>query len=104
MKIRSLYTSLINRFKTEQKIQPRPAGDGASPRPLQSDRRELTSLVTALQEAERLEEQGGSADAARLHRLEKKINRGTYRVDVKKLAEAMLRSSEGLPARQEEEP
>ncbi|MDI9456502.1 MAG: flagellar biosynthesis anti-sigma factor FlgM [Bacillota bacterium] len=94
MEVNSLSRLLLNWLRgPEQKIQPRPGEKGAPPRAAQSDRRELSNLVAALQEAERLEEKGGQADLARLKRLEEEINSGVYEVDPRKLAEAMLRSA-----------
>lgn len=99
MEIRSLYKLLLNRLRgPEQKIQPRPEEKGATPRAVQSDRRELSNLVAALQEAERLEGQSEPVDLTRLKKLEKEINSGAYEVDLRKLAEAMLSSPEDLSA------
>lgn len=91
VKINSLYTLLINRFRINEKIQSRPGEQARSSLSAQSDRSELSRLVAALQEAERLEDHQDPLQAARLNQLEDKINTGDYEVDVYKLAEAMLK-------------
>ncbi|HHX87563.1 MAG TPA: hypothetical protein GX693_05215 [Firmicutes bacterium] len=91
MKISSLYTLLINRFRINEKIQPRSGEQPCPPLAAQSDRSELSRLVAALQEAERLEDHQDPLQAARLNQLEEKINTGDYKVDIYKLAEAMLK-------------
>lgn len=94
VKINSLYTLLINRFRIYEKIQPRSGEQPCSLPAAQNDRSELSRLVAALQEAERLENYPEPVQTARLSQLEEKINSGTYKVDVHKLAEAMLKSPE----------
>lgn len=102
MEIRSLYKILLGRFReTGRKVQPRQEEKSAAPRIRAGDRRELSSLTAALQEAERLEDRSTPVDTARLKKLEKEIDSGTYRVDLGKLAEAMMRSPEELSARGE---
>jgi anti-sigma28 factor (negative regulator of flagellin synthesis) len=104
MEIHSLYKFFLNRFRgLEQKSQSRTEKNDAAPPMASGDRRELSGLVAALRESEQLEGQGESSDPARLQELERKIDRGVYEVNPRKLAGAMLRSPENLSTPQGED-
>ena len=93
MEIHSLYTFILNRVRgLEQKNLSRTEKNDAAQQMASGDRRELSGLVAALREAEQLEGQIESSDPARLQELERKIDRGVYEVNPRKLAGAMLRS------------
>ncbi|NMA91965.1 MAG: flagellar biosynthesis anti-sigma factor FlgM [Firmicutes bacterium] len=91
MKINSLYTLLINRFKINERLQPSSEGPSRPPREARGDRSELSRLVAALKEAERQEGESDPLQAARLDELQEKIDAGTYKIDLNKLAAAMLK-------------
>ncbi len=104
MEIRSLYKSFLNRLRSSDQIaQAKAEGKKGLPENTQIDRRELSSLVAVLQEAEHLEEKSEPADLARLKKLEKDISSGDYEINLRKLAEAMLHSPEDLSGQQGED-
>ncbi len=90
MRISSNYLQLINRILTEEPGKsPASSKKGASKA---EDRKELSKLVTSLQqEMERLESDSSPERAAKLKSLAEQIENGTYYVDSHKLAEAMLK-------------
>ena len=90
MRISSNYLQLINRILTEEPGKsPSSAKKGAAK---SEDRKELSKLVTVLQqEMERLEGKSSPERAAKLQSLAEQIENGTYYVDSQKLAEAMLK-------------
>ncbi len=95
MKINSLYTLLINRFALNERIEAKSGKREALPsRIVQGDRSELSRLVAALKEMERLEEEPGHVQTERLNRLQEEINSGAHKLDLHKLAESMLYSDE----------
>lgn len=103
MEIRSLYKLLLNRLREPgQRMQPPLEEKAATSPAAPADRRELSNLMAALREAERQDEGNRPADAARLKELQEEIERGNYEIDARKVAEAMLRSPEGHPARRGE--
>ncbi len=90
MRISSNYLQLINRILTEE--PGKPSGGSKRAAEKEVDRKELSRMVTALQgEMERIDEEAGMEKAARLEKLAEEIQNGTYQVDSKKLAEAMLK-------------
>lgn len=103
MEIHSLYKLFLNRLREPgQKTQP-PLGEKAvAPQTAPGDRREFSSLLAALREAECLDRQTEPADAARLKKLQEEIEQGLYEINTRRLAEAMLRSPGDLPARRGE--
>ncbi len=90
MRISSNYLQLINRILTEEPGKPSSGSKKASVR--EEDRKELSQLMSALQkETDRLESETGPERAARLESLAEQIEQGTYQLDSKKLAEAMMK-------------
>ncbi len=90
MRISANYLQLINRILTEEPGKPSGGSKKAAAR--EEDRKELSRLVEALQsEMDRIETDSGPEKAARLEKLAEQIENGTYQVDSKKLAEAMLK-------------
>ncbi len=95
-----MYKLLLNRLREPgQGVQPPPEEKAAASPTSPGDRRELSNLLAALQEAERLEGRNDPPDAARLKELQEEIDQGIYEIDARKVAEAMLRSPEDRPAR-----
>lgn len=94
MEIHSLYNLILDRIRGPEHRNQTPAeGEKEAVLPAaQIDRRELSTLMAALREAERLEGRGEPADLARLERLEREISSGAYEINGPGLAEAMLRS------------
>lgn len=90
MRISSNYLQLINRILTEE--PGKPSGSAKKAAAKEVDRKELSKLVTGLQqEMEKIEAESGPERAARLKKLAEQIEQGTYLVDSYKLAEAMYR-------------
>lgn len=90
MRISNNYLQLINRILTDE--PGKPSGGLKKAAAKEADRKELSKMVTALQgELERLESDADLEKAARLEKLALEIEKGTYTVDSKKLAEAMLK-------------
>ena len=90
MRISSNYVQLINRILTEE--SGKPSGGSQKTTAKAEDRKELSRLVTALQgEMERIEGESGPEKSAHLKSLAEQIEKGTYKVDSKVLAEAMLK-------------
>ncbi len=90
MRISSNYTQLVNRILTEE--PGKPSGGSQKTTSRAEDRKELSRLITGLQqEIERLDDQAAPERAAKLKSLAEKIEQGNYHVDSEKLAEAMLK-------------
>ncbi|GEM_PF-7081000 len=90
MRISSNYLQLINRILTDQ--PGKSSGDSQKAKPKGEDSKELSKLLTGLQEEmDRLEEESRPEKAAQLKSLAEKIESGEYHVDSEKLAEAMLK-------------
>ncbi len=90
MRISSNYLQLINRILTEE--PGKPAGGSKKASAGGEDRKELSRLITGLQqEMDRIEGEGATERSARLESLAEQIEQGRYDVDSKKLAEAMLK-------------
>jgi anti-sigma28 factor (negative regulator of flagellin synthesis) len=90
VRISSNYLQLINRILTEEPGKPSSGSSKASARA--EDRKEISHLVTVLQqEMERVEGEAAPDRAARLESLAEQIKQGTYHVESKALAEAMLK-------------
>ncbi len=90
MRISSNYLQLINRILTEE--PGKPSGGSKKAAEKEVDRKELSRMVTALQgEMEKIEGEAGTERSARLEKLAEEIKNGTYHVDSKILAEAMLK-------------
>jgi len=90
MRISSNYLHLINRILTEE--PGKASGGSQKARSKGEDRKELSQLLTGLQqEMDRLEEESRPEKAAQLKSLAEKIENGEYHVDSEKLAEAMLK-------------
>ncbi len=90
MRISSNYSQLINRILTEEPGKSSSASQKTTSKG--EDRKEISQLVTALQqEMDRIEQQTSPERAAKLKSLAEQIERGTYYVDSEKLAESMLK-------------
>lgn len=90
MRISANYLQLINRILTEE--PGKPSGSLKKAAEKEADRKELSNMVTTLQsELGRLESEADLEKAARLEKIAQEIEKGTYSVDSKKLAEAMLK-------------
>ncbi len=90
MRISSNYLQLINRILTEEPGKPSGGSKKASVKA--EDRKELSQLITVLQqEMERIDGETGPDRADRIRIIAAQIDQGTYDVDSNKLAEAMLK-------------
>ena len=90
MRISSNYLQLINRILTEEPGKPTGGSKKISAR--NKDHTELSGLITGLQkELDRIDAEEGPERAARLKSLAGQIEQGTYNVDSKELASAMLK-------------
>ena len=90
MRISSNYLQLINRILTEE--PGKPSGGSKKVASREEDRKEISRLVTAMQkEIDRVDGEMAPERAAKLQSLAEQIENGSYHVDSKKLAEAMLK-------------
>lgn len=90
MRISANYLQLINRILTEEPGKPSSGSKKVASK--QEDRKELSQLITVLQqEMDRIDSESGPGRAAKLKDLAERIEQGTYYVDSEKLAEAMFR-------------
>ncbi len=90
MRVSSHIQQQIQRILTEEPGKPSSGTKKASAEG--EDRKELSKLITGLQkEMDRIEGETGPERAARLEQLAAQIEQGTYDVDSRKLAEAMLK-------------
>jgi len=90
VRISSNYLQLINRILTDE--PGKPSGSSKKATSGSEDRKELSKLITGLQqEMDRIDAEVSPERAARLQSLAEQIEQGKYDVDSNKLAEAMLK-------------